>query len=108
MSKKRGDVGVRRTLGVNGDRRMEKGFGEVGAWRRKGGTLMRGLLERGFVPGGKFERIEMINGREREEFVECCNDVIVLDISQTSNMEDKIGATAIESNLKAGAFDVTR
>ena len=86
---------------------MEKGFGEVGAWRRKGGTLMRGLLERGFVPGGKFERIEMINGREREEFVECWNDVIVLDIGQTADTEDEIGPTAIEGNLKTGAFDVT-
>jgi hypothetical protein len=107
MSKKRGDVSVRRTLGMNGDGRREKGFGQVGAWRRKGGTLVRGFLERGFVPGGEFERIEMINGREREEFVERGHDVVVLDISQTTDMEDEIGAAAIEGNLKAGALDVT-
>ena len=83
MGKKRSDVGVRRTLGVNGDGRSEEGFSQVGARRRKGGTLVRGLLERSFVPGGEFERIEMINGREREEFVECRDDVVVFDVSQS-------------------------
>ena len=68
---------------------------------------MRGLLERSFVPGGEFERIEMINGREREEFVECRDDVVVFDVSQAADMQDKIGAAAIEGDLKAGALDVT-
>jgi hypothetical protein len=69
---------------------MEKGFGEVAARRRNGGTLVRGLLERGFVPSGEFEEIEMINGREGEEFVQRCYHVVVLDIGQTADMQDEM------------------
>lgn len=102
LGEKGGGVGVARTL--YGGR--EKGFGEVGARGSKGGALVRGLLERGFVPGGEFEGIQMINGREREEFVKRGYDVVVLDIGQAADMQDEIRAAAIEGNLKTGPFDV--
>jgi hypothetical protein len=70
MGKKRGDVRVQRTLCVDGNGEREKGFGEVGTRRRNGGTLVKGLLERGFAPSGEFEEIEMINGGEGEEIVQ--------------------------------------
>jgi hypothetical protein len=91
---------------VNGNGGREKGFGEVGAGRRKGGTLVGGLLERGFVPGGEFEGIEMINCGEGEEFVQRRYHIVVLDISQAADMEDEIGPTAIHGNLKTGSFHV--
>jgi len=106
LGEKGGGVGVARTLCVNGDGGREKGFGEVGARGSKGGALVRGLLERGFVPGGEFEGIQMINGREREEFVKRGYDVVVLDIGQAADMQDEIRAAAIEGNLKTGPFDV--
>jgi hypothetical protein len=106
MGKKRADIGVQRTLCVNGNGRREKGFGEVGARRRKGGTLVRGLLERGFEPGGEFEGVEVINGGEGEEFVQRRYHIVVLDIGQTADMEDEIGAPAIHGNLKTGSLDV--
>ncbi len=59
------------------------GMGEGG---RNGGTLVKGLLERGFVPSGEFEGIEMINGGEGEEFVQRWYHVVVLDIGQTADM----------------------
>lgn len=63
---------------------MGMGAGRKGSARRvrgrKSGALVRGLLERGFVPGGEFEGIQMINGREREEFVKRGYNVIILDI----------------------------
>jgi hypothetical protein len=106
MGKKRGDVGVPRTLCVNGNEGRKKGFGEMGARSRNGGTLVRGLLERGFVPSGEFEGIEMINGGEGEEFVQRWYHVVVLDIGQTADMQDEIGPPAIHGNLKTGSLDV--
>ena len=67
---------------------------------------MRSLLKRSFVPGGKFEGIEMINGGKGKEFVERWHDVVVLDVGQPADMQDEIRAAAIEGNLKAGPFDV--
>lgn len=67
---------------------------------------MRGLLERGFVPGGAFEGIEVINGGEGEEFVQRWYHVVVLDIDQAADMEDEIGPPAIHGNLKTGSLDV--
>jgi hypothetical protein len=91
---------------VNGNGGRDKGSGEVGAWRRNGGTLVRRLLERGFVPGREFEGIEVIYGGEGEEFVQRWYHVVVLDIGQTADMEDEIGPPAIHGNLKTGSLDV--
>jgi hypothetical protein len=106
MGKNRGDVGVQRTLCVNGNGGREKGSGEVGARRRNGGTLVRRLLQRGFVPGGEFEGIEVVNGGEGEEFVQRWYHIVVLDIGQTADMEDEIAPPAIHGNLKTGSLDV--
>jgi len=106
MGKKRGEVGVQRILCVNGNGGRENGFGQVGAWRGNGGTLVRGLLERGFVPGGEFEGVEVINGGEGEEFVQRRYHVVVLEIGQTAEVEDEIGPPAIHGNLKTGSLNV--
>jgi hypothetical protein len=63
-------------------------------------------LERGFVPSGEFEGIEMINGREGEEFVQRWYHVVVLDIGPTADMQDEIGPPVIHGNLKTGSLDV--
>src|SRR5271170_1949902 len=73
-------------------------------WRWQGSSVVKCLLQRGFVPRSDFQGIQMVNRGHGVELVETWHNIVVLNISQATNMQDELRTATPCCNFVTRSF----
>jgi len=94
--------------GVKSKRNFEGGRGghAMGLWRREVDAILEALSNRNVVPGKEFERIQMVGDGERIQFVKAWDGIVIFDVREATQVEDKFRPAALRGKLETDAFYV--
>ena len=75
--------------------------------RVENGGVAEKFVDRHFVPTENIEWIQVINDRQRIDFVQARDDAVIFDVGKAADVQDEFRAAAMRGEFKAGSFHIT-
>jgi len=101
-----GAAGIEAGIETDGQTQSAGRRGGMSFRRRAAEPVEEMFIERDIVPAAHFHGIEMIDGAKAVEFVEAGGRAVVLEIREAADVNNKLGAATLRSQLDACLFDI--